>query len=345
MLTKKQISEIKVLLEKSQNPLFFFDNDQDGFCAFLILRRALERGKGIAVKNTPMGKEYFRRVDEFYPDLIVILDQPEVSLEFFQEVEKVNVPVLFIDHHEIDNKKIPDFVNYYNPVFNRKKSNEPTTFLCSSIFKRKDDEWLEVVGCISDRFLPKSYKNFYKQYPELGIKSNDVYDIFYRSEIGKISQILGAGLKDKTTNVVNMIKFLIKCKSPTDVLNENKESLSFHKRFNEINSKYEKLIRKAQEFNNLDKILFFKYSGDISMSSDLANGLYYKFPNKVIVVCYVNGERVNGSARGKKIKEKFIEIFKKIENSSGGGHEDAVGFRMSLNDVDFFFEELKKVVS
>lgn len=32
MLTEKQISEIREHLEKAQNPLFFFDND-DGLCS------------------------------------------------------------------------------------------------------------------------------------------------------------------------------------------------------------------------------------------------------------------------------------------------------------------------
>ena len=36
MLTKKQKTEIKEHLEKSQNPLFFFDNDNDGLMSFLL---------------------------------------------------------------------------------------------------------------------------------------------------------------------------------------------------------------------------------------------------------------------------------------------------------------------
>ena len=49
MLTNKQIEEIKEHLEKAQNPLFFYDNDADGLCSFLLLRRYLGRGKGVGV--------------------------------------------------------------------------------------------------------------------------------------------------------------------------------------------------------------------------------------------------------------------------------------------------------
>jgi single-stranded DNA-specific DHH superfamily exonuclease len=73
MLTKKQIKEIREHLEKAQNPVFFFDNDNDGLCSFLILRRFLGRGKGVAVKSFPdMNAEYFRRVNEFNSDYIFI---------------------------------------------------------------------------------------------------------------------------------------------------------------------------------------------------------------------------------------------------------------------------------
>ena len=49
MLSEKQVKEIREHLEKAQNPLFFFDNDQDGLCSFLLLQRYIGRGKGIAI--------------------------------------------------------------------------------------------------------------------------------------------------------------------------------------------------------------------------------------------------------------------------------------------------------
>jgi len=65
MLTKNQIIQIKEHLEKAQNPLFFFDNDQDGLCSFLLLQRFIERGKGVPVRSFPgLTKEYFRKVNE-----------------------------------------------------------------------------------------------------------------------------------------------------------------------------------------------------------------------------------------------------------------------------------------
>ena len=96
MLNKTQINEIKEHLDKAQNPLFFFDNDQDGLCSFLLLQRYLERGKGFPVKSIPLEENYFRKINELNPDYLFILDVPDVSQEFFKAIDKINLPVGFV---------------------------------------------------------------------------------------------------------------------------------------------------------------------------------------------------------------------------------------------------------
>lgn len=343
MLTKKQIAEIKFHLEKAQNPLFFFDNDQDGFCSFLILRRFLGRGKGIPVKNTPMGKDYFRRVNEFNPDYIFLLDQPVISSEFFEEVKNSNIPLVIIDHHNVGKEGIPNFVNYYNSYSSKTNFGEPVTYLSYKATEKKEDLWFSIVGNISDRFVPDYYEDFLKEYSELGIKSKDAFEILYHSDIGKIARMFGYGLKDRTTNVMKMIKFLLKVKSPHEVLEENYETSFLHKRFNELDAKLNKLINKSKFLVNSEKVLFFKYSGDTSMSSDLANKLTYLFPDKVLVVAYIKGDSVNISLRGRKIKEEILKIISKTESASGGGHEDALGAKINLENLDLFIERIRQV--
>jgi len=345
-LTKKQISEIREHLDKAQNPLFLFDNDQDGLCSFLLLRRFIQTGKGFPVKNARLsGKDYLRKIREFNSDYVFILDVPEFSEEFLNEIEKFNLPVVWIDHHDIPKNKIPKFVNYYNPFFNRKSSNEPVTFLCWQIVgkSQKQDSWLGVVGCVADSFVPDFYEDFKKDYPELSLIAKErnlsAFDIFYGSEIGRISRILGFGLKDKTTNVINMMKFLMKVRSPHEVLLENKDNKSFHRRFSEIEKKYSALIRKAkQNVSPEDKIVFFRYSGDMSMSSEIANGLSYLFPEKYVVVAYIKNGRINISCRGKNVREKVLKIVDALENATGGGHENAVGAQIQKEDLEKFEE-------
>jgi single-stranded DNA-specific DHH superfamily exonuclease len=344
MLTKKQIKEIKEHLEKAQNPLFFFDNDPDGLCSFILLQKYIGRGKGVAIKSFPeMTAEYFRKVSEFGADYIFILDKPLVSSQFFEETRKFNIPVVWIDHHEVD-VKVPDFVHYYNPVKNRLKKNEPVTYLCYKITDRKEDLWLGVSGCISDIFVPDFYSDFEKLYPDLSIKSKDAFDIFYKSQIGKIVKMFCFGLKDKISNVVKMIKFLIAVKTPYEVLEESGKNHEMHLRYKQINKKYQKLIEKAKSIASENRLLFFQYAGDLSISADLSNELSYLFPEKIIVVVYITGIKGNISVRGKKIRNLILKSIEGLEGATAGGHEDAVGCQVRVEDLEKFRENIEKLI-
>jgi len=347
MLTKTQIKEIKDHLEKAQNPIFFFDNDADGFCSFLILQRFIRRGKGVPVRSFPgLNKEYFRKVSEFGSDYVFILDKPVVEKDFFEEAEKINVPIVWIDHHEIDKSTIPKFIHYYNPFHNKGKSNEPVTYLCYSVSKKKEDMWLEIAGCVSDRFVPKEYDEFTEKYPDLSVKSKNAFDIFYKSQIGKIARIFGSGLKDRTTNVINMIRFLMKVKTPYEVLEENSKNHTMHRRFNQISSIYQKLLNKAVPVGrNQGKILFFQYGGDMSISSELSNELNYMFPDKIIVVAYISGIKANVSVRGKNVREIVLSAISDLENATGGGHENAVGAQVRIEDLEKFRKNMEKIIT
>ena len=344
MLTKKQVSEIKEHLEKAQNPIFFFDNDPDGLCSFLLLQRYIGRGKGVAIKSFPeMNAEYFKKAQELGADYIFILDKPIVSAAFFGEARNFNIPIVWIDHHNVQ-VQIPDFVHYYNPSLNRFKKNEPVTYLCYRITGKKEDLWLAVAGCISDRYVPDFYPEFIKLYPDLAIKAEDAFDIFYKSQIGKIVKIFGFALKDTISNVVKMIKFLMVVKSPYEVLEETGKNREMHYRFKQIYQKYYGLLEKAKAVANENKILFFQYGGDMSISADLSNELSYLFPKKIVVVAYITGMKANISVRGKGVRSTILKVIKEIEGATGGGHEDAVGCKMNVEDLEKFRENIEKSV-
>ena len=342
MLTKKQVKEIKEHLEKAQNPLFFFDNDPDGLCSFLLLQRYIGRGKGIPIRSFPeMNAEYFKKVGELNADYIFILDKPVVSKEFLEEARKFNMPIVWIDHHKTDNLDIPDFVDYYNSALGRTKKCEPVTALCYQITNKKEDLWLSIVGCISDRFVPSFYSRFRKLYPDLSIKSKDAFEILYKSQIGIIIRMFCFALKDRTSNVMQMLRFLTGVKSPYEVLEESNKNREMHIRFRQISKKSEKFIEKAKSISEKGKILFFQYSGDLSISADLSNELTYLFPEKIIVVIYTTGIKANISVRGEKIKDLVLKSLKDLDGATGGGHENAVGAQVKIADLEKFKENMK----
>ena len=347
MLSQKQLGEIKEHLLKAQNPIFFFDNDPDGLCSFLILQRYIQKGVGIPIRSFPeMNVDYFKKVEEYKSDYVFILDKPLVSKLFFEEIRKINIPVVWIDHHKMENIFVPDFVNYFNSfslVENKKEiNNEPTTYLCYKSTLKKEDLWIAVIGCISDRFTPEFYEEFKKNYPDLSYNSKDAFEIFYNSPIGTMSKLISFGLKDSITNINKMLKFLISTKSPYELLEETNKNREMYYKFNQISKKLKKLVEKAVSLADEDKILFFQYGGDLSISSDLSNELNYLFPNKIIVVIYVSGVKANISVRGEKVKELILDVLKGIPNSSGGGHENAIGAQVRIEDIEKFRELLYK---
>ena len=344
MLPESEINEIREHLNNAQNPLFFFDNDVDGFCSFLLFRRHIGRGNGVAIRSYPeLHKSYIRKIDELNPDYVFILDKPVISQDFLNEIRQRNIPVVWLDHH--DSKPNNEWVNYYNPL--KYNENFPVTYLAYNVINNKRDLWIAVLGCIADNYMPEFINEFNKQYPELACNSKDPFFCIYETEFGKIVRIIDFALKDKTSNVMKMIRYAYKMSSPHDILKENKDNYTIIKRFNEIDKKYQRLIKKAQEDVQGD-LIFFTYGGEFSISANISNELIYRYPKKLIVVAYIKDNKINISLRWKNndVRKLTAKVLEGLEGASGGGHVHATGAQILAKDLGEFkkrvIEELKK---
>lgn len=342
MLTKKQIADIRDHLEKSQNPIFYFDNDADGLCSYVLLRKFLGRGKGVAVRSFPgLDVGYARKAKELNADYVFILDKPVLSRDFVAKIDEFGLPIVWIDHHDVPRDEFEkEFGNLYiyNPARNsgKDKSEEPTTYLCYKITEHKEDMWLAVVGCIADHFLPEFVDEFEKDYPDFWGKVKEPFDAYYQTEIGRIARALNFGLKDSVTHVVQLQNFLISCGGPTEVFSEAQGNYALRKKYIDVSKKYDSLLKKANKSVD-EKMIFFEYGGELSISSDLANRLSYSHPGKYVIVAYKNGEVCNLSLRGKGVKKLIAKVLENVEGT-GGGHDDAVGARIRASDIEKFKE-------
>ncbi len=342
MLTEKEIQEIREHLENAKNPVFFFDNDPDGLCSFLILQRFIGKGRGVAIKSFPgLDKNYYKKVEEFNADYIFVLDKPLIDQEFIDLAEKNNMPLVHIDHHNVPKSN----VKYYYNTFYSSGNNESVAYLCYKTAGVKKDRWLALIGCVTDSYLPDFTEEYAKEHPEMiDFKYKTAADILYNTSFGKAAMIISFGMKDKTSNVVSMIRFLIKANGASDILEENSKTKIFIDRFNYMNEKYQKLIKKAEE-SVRGNILFFTYSGDLSISQYTANELFYKHPDKVVVVSYSQGGKANVSLRWKKdIRTATINAIKDIEGATGGGHEHAVGAKIPFDSLEVFKVNLMREI-
>ena len=345
MISEKDILDIREHLEKAQNPIFYFDNDADGLCSFLLLRRYIGRGKGVAVRSYPdLNKAYGSKAKELDGDYVFVLDKPVISKEFMDEIHKLQLPMVWIDHHKIPQGwKSEDYEQFYsyNSYDEKTGAGEPVTYLSYIISGKKDDLWIAVMGCVADHYLPDFSSEFSERWPSFW--SNNVkgpFDAYYGTEIGNIARALNFGLKDSTTHIVQMQNFLINCKGPEDVFLETKENHSFREKYQEIRKKYDSLLARAEKHIK-DKLIYFEYSGELSISADLSNELSHKYSDKVIAVAYRKASMANISLRGKGVRRILDKIIKQFDSASGGGHENAVGARIKAEDLGKFKKVLE----
>ena len=335
----KELDEIREKIKKSENPLILFDDDPDGLCSYLLIRKFMGKGKGIAVRGEPfVDSKYVGRVKVYCPDLIIILDKPMIKDEF---LDKMNAPIIWIDHHEPQNVK---GVTYFNPRIKDDKDNRPVSYWCYRIVK--ENLWIAFVGIIADYFLILE-KSFRKEYPDLiKEKTKTIEEIYYGTKVGELIRIFSNILKGKMSDVNRNIELITKIKDPYELLDKKSDAGDeLVRKHEKIQKDFDKLVKEATK-NVKGNIIKFMYADNkYSFSSELSNYLSHKFPNKVILVCRDKGDKITCSIRSKKksLPEIVNESVEGLDGY-GGGHQHACGACISKEDFDEFYRRFEEKV-
>ncbi|MBI2670905.1 DHH family phosphoesterase [Candidatus Woesearchaeota archaeon] len=339
MIPKNKIKEIRNYLDKSENPMFFFDDDADGSCSYILFKKYCNRGRGIILKSLPiLDLKLFHKVESYSPDVIFVLDIAVLEQEF---IDECNVPVIWIDHHPVIKRK---GVHYYNPLIWSDKEQTSTTACCYSVTKQ--DLWMATLGAIADWTLPEYAREFSKKYPELLPKNiRTPPEAIFETKLGFLIKILLFNLKGKTTNAMKSLELFTKINDPYEILNKTtKEGNEVYKNAEKYLNRYNKILESAEShYNPKDRLLLFVYPDrKISFTSELSNELLYKYPNNAIVVGREKGDEIKLSFRSSK-----FSILDKVKNASKnlhchfGGHEHACGGAIKSYDFDIFLKNLR----
>jgi nanoRNase/pAp phosphatase (c-di-AMP/oligoRNAs hydrolase) len=337
-LTPKQVEEIKDEVLSSKRPLFFFHDDPDGLASFLLLYRMVNEGIGIPLKTSAeMGIEFSKKVESYQPDKVFILDKPGVSQDF---IDAVKVPIIWIDHHTPQKRHK---VKYYNPRVADANEYTANAYLCYQV--SQDDEWIAMVGCAGDQYIPPNLEKIKEDYPDIiekNIKKPE--DILFNSDFGKLAKMFSFCLKGKMDDVRKCIKIMTRIKTPYELLKQETPAAKFiYKRFEEVNREYQKILKDALAQKSDDNILLFLYNQDqMSLNQDLANELLYKNKEKVIIIGRTKSGEVKLSFRTTKYNLPPI-IQKALEGCEGygGGHEKAAGANIKETDFEKFMLQFK----
>ena len=337
MLTNKQTEQIKDELDNCQNPIFFFDDDPDGLCAFLLLYRYKKEGHGFVVKTHPkLDVRSAPKIEQYDADKVFVLDVANLEQDF---IDASKAPVIWIDHHGPFERT---GMRYFNPRINDKNANIPTTYMCYKVVQQ--DLWIAMVGCIADYYMPDFLNEFKKKYPDLLNGKKTVGDIYFSSKLGTLIKIFSFCLKGKTSEVVKSMKILTRIESPYEILNQETAKGKFiFKRYEKINKLYDSLLEDAVKAAGKEKMLVFTYSEDkMSFTGDLANELLHKFPDKIIIVGRKKDDDVRMSLRSRNILiPPILEKSLAGLEGYGGGHEYACGANIKETDFKEFVKRIK----
>jgi single-stranded DNA-specific DHH superfamily exonuclease len=342
MITNNQIQEIRKELQECKNPLFFFHDDADGLSSFLLLYRYVKEGHGIIIKTTPnIDEKFLRKVEEYDPDKIFILDIALVEQEF---IDKVKRKIIWIDHH--NPQKRHGNLKYYNPRINSPKDNIPVSYICYQVVQQ--DLWIAMDGCIGDWYWPDFADKFKKQYPNLLPKNiNKQEDALFETKLGKLIRIMEFSLKGKTSDALKCIKIMTRIKSPYEIINQTTPMGRYiTKRAGKIEQEYQSLLKNALKTKPENNLLLFHYlHGKISFTKDLSNELIHRFPDKVIIVAREKADEIKLSIRAPKINiPPILEKALQGVEGYGGGHEHACGANVKKKDFKRFIETFKKLI-
>ena len=340
-----KIREIREMIEKSQNPLIFFDDDPDGLCSYLLLEKKYKKFKGVVLKNSPvLDERYILKVRQYCPDLILVLDKPMISDEFIKEV---HVPLIWIDHHSPEN--FHGGFNYFNPRVKDDKDNRPVSYWCYKI--TNDNLWVAMGGIVGDWHL-SCYAQFKKKYKDIVPSKNikNPPEVMFDTEFGKLIRVFSFILKGKADNVYGYINLLLKIKTPYEILYQKSEAgKKLYEKFDKILRVYQNFLDRAISENNDAKLMVFTYtSKGYSFSSELSNELIYRYPEKIILVGREQNDDVKGSLRssetsGIELPSILSKALTGIEGQ-GGGHTFACGFHVKKQDFIKFKNRIQKSI-
>jgi single-stranded DNA-specific DHH superfamily exonuclease len=340
MLTKKDAKFIRETLLKAENPLFIYDNDPDGLCSYLLLRKFRKVGNGARLIGTKkVDLNFLKKIRAEKFDALFILDIAEVDQEL---LDKMNCPVIWIDHHELVERKK---VHYYNPRIQNPELYVPTSFMAYQVTQEKETQWIAMVGCISDWYLPGFAPKFIKEHPKLLKENSDVIKAFFKDKIGILARALFFLLKGQTQEVSKNIRIISRLESPEEfIFQQTSQAKYLYKHFMKIDKEFQEHIKQARKQATRSKLMVYEYRFNRwSFNTLLANQLSAIYPKKALVIVRREDGLMKMSLRGPNILAPLHRALVGIDGS-GGGHIVSCGASVKEDDWQRFIENLKREV-
>lgn len=345
-ISDSSLDAFRKQLEEAARPLIFFDDDADGLASYLLCQKRNSAAFGVrAARGPELSTAFVRRVDERAPDLIIILDKPRVSREFFEQVQ---TPTIWIDHHDPSSQEPQNWnypqLTYLNPQLADGEDRRPVTYWVHRALG--GPAWIAAAGAAGD-WDTSLVEAFNKEYPDLDTGSEKIEDVLYKSLLGAIVQRFNFALKGRSSRITKNISVLTRIESPQELLeHETPRSKYLHKHYDQIRTLYERQLRDARKTETEDGLFVHLFGDvDVSLVTNIANELLVRKQPVVLIVGRREGGRVKFSMRSHKtdLRPLLQEALQGVDGY-GGGHKEACGGSVAETNWDDFLDAIRKQI-
>ncbi len=338
--SEEEVTHFRKLVVQAKKALVFFDDDGDGLTSFTMLYHVLHESKGVPVKTGPEVTEFFlRKVEEYNPDTIFILDKPKVSQDF---IDKVTVPIVWLDHHGVQEPQ-GEHVHYFNPRKRDDSDARPTSYWTYHFIGRVEDSWIGAIGVVADWHTPDFFDdcNFQGFLPEY----KEFKDLYLSETIGQLVLLLTFIQKGTIKDSLQAIRIFTRIEHPDEILKQTTSRGKFlWKRYLRFLRPYERLKKKALRQADESELIHFIYEHEISFTKELSNELLLRTEKSVLVGRKSEGE-IKLSIRSTKtpVVHALHTALEGLEGH-GGGHDYACGAMIKEEDWELFLERFTQAM-
>lgn len=341
--SEEQHEQFRTFAKNAKRPLIFFDDDGDGTTSFTMLYHAIGAGNGVPVKNGPEVTDFFlRKVEEYQPDVIFVLDKPMVSDAF---IDGVSVPIVWLDHH-LPQKHVQAHVHYFNPRIDDDDDARPTSYWTYHFVGKPEDVWIGVVGVVSDWHTPDFLEECQKKYPVLIPAQWTCFEDFYVHEpLNILVKLMTFMQKGTVTDSMQAIKTFTRIEDPREILEQTTPRGKYlWRRYEQYAQEFDTLLDSALK-NTGDKVLVFEYEATTSFTKEMSNELLIRTAAEIIIVARRHEGHYKTSFRSKKQPiDKLLKQALEGLRGSAGGHSLACGGKINQRDWKEFIQNFRKLL-
>jgi len=344
-LFNSTLNFIRSIKEKDRI-LIVCDDDVDGLCSAIVLKKTLER---MGIKRIKTSQTSIYKITKTNFNLrkfskIIVMDLGIYSLQKDLK-ELLGRNFLLIDHHPITQKIKSKNVIVINPRENNPEIYQPTSYitykLCSRLTKIKDMEWVAVLGTLGDYGFDDC-KDLIKKYIHIK-KKNEIW----KTKFGKVAVILSVGISNfGPTFIFDIIK---KSKNLSEIFRNKKLRKVYKKHSKFFGSEKKRFWKNVEIFKDIKLIISTTPENEKLIDKSVVSAISSEHLDTIIILIQKVDDVYRANVRYHGGDINLGELLSYSAWGEGGGHRQAAGALIPLNKLSEFkkrfvkrIEELRK---